>query len=99
MSAESKSSVSASERATILLVEDSPDDAFMVTRALQQAGVSGPVIHVQNGEEAVNYLIGKPPYEDRVKYPIPALVLLDLKMPRLSGFDVLTWLQNKPQFS
>jgi CheY-like chemotaxis protein len=99
MRADLKSGVSGTERGTILLVEDNPDDAFMVTRALQQAGASQPVFHVQNGEEAVDYLSGKPPYDDRAKYPLPALVLLDLKMPRLSGFEVLTWLQTRAELS
>jgi CheY-like chemotaxis protein len=95
MNAESKFKVSGGGQAPILLVEDNPDDAFMATRALIQAGVSQPVIHLQNGEEAVNYLSGNPPYEDRAKYPLPSLMLLDLKMPRLSGFDVLSWLQTR----
>jgi len=98
MSAEAKPNKSAKtdwKEATILLVEDSPDDAFMVKRALRQAGVSQPLIHLRDGEEAVEYLSGKPPYEDRNKFPIPALVLLDLKMPRLTGLDVLSWLQTR----
>lgn len=99
MSVAAKSDKSAPEGASILLVEDSPDDAFMVQRALKEAGVAQRVIHVRDGEEAVNYLSGNSPYEDREQFPIPALVLLDLKMPRLSGLEVLTWLQTRPDLA
>jgi CheY-like chemotaxis protein len=90
---------SITQGAPVLLVEDSSDDAFVVQRALSQAGVTQQVIHLKDGEEAVNYLSGKPPYEDREKFPTPSLVLLDLKMPRLTGLEVLTWLQSRPDLS
>jgi CheY-like chemotaxis protein len=99
MSVEAKSNKSALKGTVVLLVEDSPDDAFMVQRALKQAGVAQQVIHLRDGEEAVNYLSGRPPYDDRDKFPVPALVLLDLKMPRLTGLDVLTWLQGRPDLA
>ena len=82
----------------ILLVEDDPNDALLAQRALQRAGASQEILHLQDGEEAINYLSGKPPFADRSRYPLPSLVLLDLKMPRMSGFDVLAWLQGKPEF-
>jgi len=99
MSVDAKSSKSVGKATVVLLVEDSPDDAFMVQRALKRAGFAQQVIHLNNGEEAVNYLSGTPPYEDRDKFPVPALVLLDLKMPRLSGLEVLTWLQSRPELA
>src|SRR5882762_4014941 len=87
------------KRSMILLVEDDPNDALLAQRALQRAGASQEILHLQDGEEAINYLSGKPPFADRTRYPLPSLVLLDLKMPRMSGFDVLTWLQGHPEFS
>ena len=55
-----------------------------------------PVILVPNGLEAVKYLKGEPPYSDRTKYPVPDIVLLDLKMPFMSGFEVLHWIRQRP---
>jgi CheY-like chemotaxis protein len=85
----------AGERAIILLVEDDLNDALLAQKALLKAGTDREIVHVQDGEEAINYLSGKPPFSDRDKYPLPKLVLLDLKMPKLGGFDVLSWLQTR----
>lgn len=73
----------------ILLAEDDESDAFLFKRALAKAGVSNPVVHVADGEEAISYLNGTGVYSDREKYPFPCLLVTDLNMPRLSGFDLL----------
>ena len=83
----------------ILLVEDDRNDAMLAQRALQKAGANGDILHLQDGEEAIHYLSGRPPYDDREKFPLPRLVLLDLKMPKLGGFEVLTWLQERPELA
>jgi CheY-like chemotaxis protein len=83
----------------VLLVEDDANDAFLAQRALHESGAFHHVIHLPDGEEAIKYLNGDPPYNDRNSYPIPGLILLDLKMPKLTGFDVLTWLQRNPQLT
>lgn len=80
----------------ILAAEDEESDAFLLQRALQQAGSPYPLIVVRDGREAVDYLAGVGPYQDRASYPVPALLLLDIKMPRMSGFDVLTWIGQQP---
>jgi CheY-like chemotaxis protein len=87
------------EHPKILLVEDDSDDAFLTKRALEKAGVSLGVIHLHDGEEAIKYLSGDAPYADRNKHPLPALVLLDLKMPKMDGFDVLAWIQNRAELA
>ncbi len=74
---------------TILLVEDSPDDVLLVRRAFQKAGIENPIVAVENGDEALAYLNGTGLYADRQKYPLPTLMLLDLKLPRRSGLEVL----------
>src|SRR5262245_27704643 len=84
---------------TILFVDDDPNDMLLVQRALKKAGLFYPLIHRRDGEEAIDYLSGKPPYSDRAKHPMPTLILLDIKMPKLSGFDVLTWMQRQPGIS
>jgi DNA-binding response OmpR family regulator len=78
----------------ILLVENDNNDALLVRRALRDAAVLDEVIHLPDGEDAIAYLNGDVPYSDRDQYPLPILVLLDLKMPKLTGFDVLAWLQT-----
>ncbi len=81
---------------TILLVEDDPNDVLLLQRAFRQANVA-PSIHVEgDGEQGVAYLAGQGPYADRVRHPLPMLLLLDLKLPRLSGFEVLAWLRQQP---
>jgi CheY-like chemotaxis protein len=82
----------------ILLAEDHPDDVFLMRLALQQAGLPNPLFVARDGQEALDYLAGEGPYADRKRYPFPTLLLLDLKMPRINGFEVLAWLQKRPEF-
>ena len=86
------------DNAIILLAEDSEDDAFLCQRALKGVALNHNCIHVQDGAQCIKYLEGVEPYADRKKFPLPNLLLLDLKMPILSGFDVLRWLHDHPQF-
>jgi CheY-like chemotaxis protein len=78
----------------ILLVEDNDDDASLLLRALHAAGIQNPVHIVTDGEQAREYLKGCGKYTDRALYPLPSLILLDLKLPRVSGFEVLEWIQK-----
>ena len=80
---------------TVLLVEDSPDDAFLIQRAFRKANLLNPVVTVDDGEKAVAYLAGRGVYADRAKFPLPVLILLDLKLPRKSGHEVLQWLKSQ----
>jgi CheY-like chemotaxis protein len=80
----------------ILFIDDDSNDVLLVQRALNKAGLSYPLIHKRDGEEAIAYLSGKDPYSDRAKHPLPKLILLDIKMPKMNGFDVLGWLQHQP---
>lgn len=83
-------------RYTILLVEDDPNDVLLIKRAFRKANLANPIHVVGDGEAAVAYLAGQAPYTDRERYPLPMLLLLDLKMPRKSGFEVLAWLREQP---
>jgi CheY-like chemotaxis protein len=82
-------------KAGILVAEDLPDDVVLLKHAFTKAGVHAPLYFVTDGQEAVEYLKGDHRYSDRATYPLPALLLLDLNMPRLSGFDVLKWVRNQ----
>ena len=84
------------ERYVILLVEDDPNDIILIRRAFEKANITNPLQVVEDGEEAISYLTGKDRYGDRVKYPLPMLLLLDLKLPRKSGHEVLEWLRQQP---
>ena len=84
------------EQYTILLVEDDPNDIILIKRAFSKANITNPLQVVEDGEEAIAYLAGKDRYSDRRKYPIPILILLDLKLPRKSGHEVLEWLRQQP---
>src|SRR3954467_409184 len=83
----------------ILLVEDDVDDAFFVERALNKAGVQHQLVHLRDGAEAIRYLRGEGDYQDRKENPMPSLILLDLKMPTVSGLEVLSWLQKRPDLA
>ncbi len=87
------------DKVPILLAEDDKNDIFLMRQALENAGFPNPLVVVQNGIEAVQYLQGEGQYAQRAKFPLPGLLLLDLKMPLMDGFDVLAWLRSHPQFN
>jgi CheY-like chemotaxis protein len=78
----------------ILLVEDDPNDVWLVKHAFQSSNIANPLRIVNDGQEAIDYLNGQGQYGDRAAFPLPKLVLLDLKMPRLNGFDVIGWMRR-----
>jgi CheY-like chemotaxis protein len=80
----------------ILIADDSEEDAFILKRAFMRAGSDIPLSFVKDGKEAMNYLSGEGEFADRTAHPMPRLLLLDLKMPRMDGFDVLGWMQQQP---
>lgn len=84
-------------RNAILVADDSADDALLLKLALKKAKVVNAVFTVPDGEEAIAYLKGEGQYADREQYPFPVLLLVDLLMPRKSGFDVLAWLKENPK--
>jgi CheY-like chemotaxis protein len=84
---------------SVLLVDDDRNDVFLIKGAFERAGFGRAIHSVQTGFEAIAYLNGDPPYEDRNKHPVPALVLLDIRMPGLDGFEVLKWIRSQPAFS
>jgi CheY-like chemotaxis protein len=79
----------------ILFAEDDENDALLFGMALRKAGVLNPVARATDGEDAVNYLSGAGRYADRAQYPLPGILVTDLKMPKLTGFDVLIWIQSQ----
>jgi CheY-like chemotaxis protein len=86
------------EKQTFLLVDDSADDLDLMRIAFSKAGFTNPIQVVHNGEEAIAYLKGEGVYVNRTHYPLPAVMLLDLNMPRKSGFDVLNWIRREPAY-
>ena len=81
---------------TILLAEDTPDDAELTIAAFRRAGLDNPIHAVCRGEEVLQYLKGEGRYADRAKFARPWLVLLDLAMPGVGGWEVLTWVRQQP---
>jgi len=79
----------------VLLADDDPNDVFLLQRAFQKTNIANPLRVVRDGEEAMAYLSGQDQYADRQRHPLPVLLLLDLKMPRKSGFEVLRWLRQQ----
>jgi CheY-like chemotaxis protein len=84
---------------TILIAEDDDDDFFLLSRALRKTlGKTPPLYRARDGVETIEYLAGKDGYSDRRRHPFPGLVVLDLKMPRKDGFDVLQWIRKQKDF-
>ncbi len=82
-------------RNSVLLVEDDPADVKLIRRAFTKAEVDAAVYRLSDGEEAISYLDGAPPYSNRVEHPFPAVLLIDLKLPRRNGLEVLEWLRSR----
>jgi CheY-like chemotaxis protein len=80
----------------ILVVDDSDDDLFFTKRSLDRVGIGKTVNYVHNGLEAIEYLSGQGKFSDRQKYPFPTIILSDLKMPRMTGFELLRWVRDHP---
>jgi CheY-like chemotaxis protein len=81
--------------ANILLVDDREEDVFFIRRAFKSADLKHRIAHVRDGDEAIKYLLRQPPYDDNAVYPVPDVVVLDLKMPKRDGFEVLQWLRDQ----
>jgi CheY-like chemotaxis protein len=84
-----------STNTVIFLAEDDPNDVFFMERALTKAGINLPLRVVRNGQEALEYLGGTGKFGNRGEFPLPSLLLLDLKMPFVDGFEVLTWVRSQ----
>jgi CheY-like chemotaxis protein len=81
---------------TILLVEDDANDIYFMKRAAREAGIFDLLHVAQDGQEAEDYLGGLGEYADRQRFPLPCVILLDLKLPRVMGFEVLKWIRQQP---
>lgn len=83
------------DQSTVLLVEDNLDDADLIRHAFRKADVTNPLVVVDNGDKAIDYLLGREEYANRQRFPVPRLILLDLKLPRRSGIEVLSVIRTK----
>ncbi len=81
----------------ILLVDDNEDDVFLMKHALNGAGVTNPVFVVETGQRSIDYLSGADRFRDRSQFPMPGVVFLDLKLPLMSGHEVLAWIRGQRQ--
>jgi CheY-like chemotaxis protein len=78
---------------TILIVEDNSTDVMLIRRGFEKAKLANPIQVMDDGDAAVDYLAGEGVYADRRQFPIPILILLDLKLPKRSGLEVLEWVR------
>lgn len=88
----------ADENFVILLAEDDPNDVLLIKRALRKSYVNNPLQVVSDGQEAIDYLCGNPPFDNRTTHPFPSLVITDLKMPRCTGLEFLAWTSKNPAY-
>lgn len=88
----------AARNGTVLYVEDEESDALFMQRAFRKAGLESALRVVGDGQAAMDYLSGAGAYAERGRYPLPRVVLLDLNLPVVSGFEVLKWMRNQPVF-
>lgn len=86
------------EQDVILLAEDNDDHVTLILRAFRKGALVNPVFVVRNGEEVIQYLKGDGKFSNRSEYPLPSLLLLDLRMPMKNGFEVLAWIRQEPAF-
>jgi len=84
------------DQSVILLAEDREDDILLIKRSFTKAFISNPIHVVRDGEQAMAYLEGEGKYSNRAEYPLPDLLLLDLKMPVKDGFEVIRWIRRHP---
>ena len=82
---------------TILQVEDDANDVFFLQKAMKKVGVTNPIQVASDGQQAIDYLKGTGKFADRLQFPLPCLVLLDLKLPHVMGLDVLKWIRQQPE--
>lgn len=82
---------------TILLVEDEPDARFLIVTSFEFAELPVSFQVVENGQQAINYLSGKEPYANRECYPLPVMILANIRLPYMSGFELLRWVKQHPK--
>jgi CheY-like chemotaxis protein len=82
----------------ILMADDEANDVYLLQRAFRDAKITNPLLAVQDGQEVIDYLKGAGKFSGRAQYPLPSVLILDLKMPRKSGMDVLAWIRNTDGF-
>jgi CheY-like chemotaxis protein len=86
------------ENRALLLVEDDSNDALFMKTAFEAVGLQNPLHEVSDGKQALAYLEGTGKYTDRKQYPLPYLILLDLKLPYVMGLGLLKWIRERPEF-
>ncbi|MEY2427672.1 MAG: hypothetical protein QOJ40_557 [Verrucomicrobiota bacterium] len=82
-----------------LVAEDNPNDLELLMHSVRNSGLRVDIKVATDGEETIDYLLGKGKFADRAAYPFPDVIVLDLKMPRIDGLQVLRWLRQHPQFA
>jgi CheY-like chemotaxis protein len=85
-------------KAVVLYAEDEPTDVMLLRRAIRKAQLPVELLTVSDGQYLINWLSGAPPFDDRRAYPIPELIITDLKMPLTHGFEVLRWIYHSREF-